>query len=64
MTNYRDTSTRPSLQSPCVRNCCLDENDVCLGCGRALTEILHWHEASTTEREAILERASARRGQR
>ncbi|HSB95449.1 MAG TPA: DUF1289 domain-containing protein, partial [Spongiibacteraceae bacterium] len=61
---YRDTSIRPSLQSPCIRNCCLDGNDVCLGCGRELAEILHWHEASNAEREAILERASARREQR
>jgi predicted Fe-S protein YdhL (DUF1289 family) len=64
MTNYRDTPTRPSLQSPCIRNCCLDENDVCLGCGRELPEILHWHNASTAEREAILARANVRRGQR
>jgi uncharacterized protein len=64
MSNYRDPSVRPSLQSPCIRNCCLSENDVCLGCGRELQEILHWHQASTAEREAILLRASERRQQR
>ena len=36
--------------SPCVRNCCLDEVDVCLGCGRLLAEILRWHAADADER--------------
>ncbi|MGV2873061.1 DUF1289 domain-containing protein [Colwellia sp. E150_009] len=25
------------IPSPCVRNCCLDKNDVCLGCYTNLT---------------------------
>ena len=28
------------LASPCVRNCCLDEDNVCMGCGRSLDEIV------------------------
>ena len=47
--------------SPCVRNCCLDAADVCLGCGRTLQEILAWHQAGQLERAAILARAAARR---
>ncbi|MFY8123363.1 MAG: DUF1289 domain-containing protein, partial [Silanimonas sp.] len=31
--------------SPCVRHCCLDEADECLGCGRTLEEIKAWHTA-------------------
>lgn len=46
--------------SPCVRNCCLDENDICLGCGRALEEILRWQQSSPGEREAILVAARQR----
>ncbi len=30
------------IESPCVRNCCLNEYDVCLGCFRTLTEIKQW----------------------
>ncbi|WP_156302871.1 DUF1289 domain-containing protein, partial [Methylogaea oryzae] len=30
---------RPSASPPCVRNCCLDSTDICLGCFRALAEI-------------------------
>ncbi len=54
----------PELASPCVRNCCLDEQDVCLGCGRLLSEILVWREASRTDRETILELAAQRRAAR
>lgn len=48
--------------SPCVRKCCLDtENDVCIGCFRALTEITGWQAATAAEKEAILNRAKQRR---
>lgn len=46
---------------PCVRNCCLDDDEVCLGCGRALPEILRWNEAGEDERRTILESARKRR---
>jgi uncharacterized protein len=54
----------PGIASPCVRNCCLDERDVCLGCGRSLDEIRVWSEADDTERLRILDRAAARRAER
>jgi predicted Fe-S protein YdhL (DUF1289 family) len=46
--------------SPCVRNCCLDDAEVCLGCGRTLDEILEWHQASVPRRLAILDAAGQR----
>jgi uncharacterized protein len=51
-------------ESPCVRNCCLDEADVCIGCGRHLMEILAWNAVDAAERQAILDRAAARRAAR
>jgi len=30
------------IESPCIRKCCLNEEDVCLGCFRSLTEITQW----------------------
>jgi len=48
------------VASPCVRTCCLDDDDVCIGCGRALAEIVAWGTAGDDERRAILERARAR----
>lgn len=57
--NWQKPLLKPSAtDSPCVRNCCLDEHDVCLGCGRELQEILRWQSASNEDREAI--RAAAK----
>lgn len=56
--------TPPAPDSPCVRNCCLDDADVCIGCGRQLQEILRWSQADAAEREAINARAAARRDAR
>jgi predicted Fe-S protein YdhL (DUF1289 family) len=49
------------VASPCVRNCCLDEQDICLGCFRHLDEITAWSASSDPERRAILARAAQRR---
>ena len=57
-------SAPPAGDSPCVRNCCLDDADVCIGCGRHLQEILRWTQADAAERQAIVERAAARRAAR
>jgi predicted Fe-S protein YdhL (DUF1289 family) len=40
--------------SPCVRNCCLDGNDVCVGCYRHLSEIVGWRDKSESQKKAIL----------
>lgn len=47
--------------SPCVRSCCLDENDICIGCFRSLSEIAGWSEADDEARRAILEHAAQRK---
>ena len=54
----------PGPASPCVRQCCLDDHDECLGCGRTLEEIKAWHVEDTPGREAILRAAAGRREQR
>ena len=43
-----------NIESPCVRNCCLDENDICMGCYRSVVEIIAWGTASNEERTMIL----------
>ena len=50
--------------SPCVRNCCLDDNDICLGCYRSITEITGWSAADNHQRSEILARCRQRREQR
>jgi predicted Fe-S protein YdhL (DUF1289 family) len=48
-------------QSPCIRNCCLDDDDTCLGCFRSLEEIKEWGLVDDPRREAILNNAKQRR---
>lgn len=47
--------------SPCIRQCCLDDADECVGCGRTLEEIKAWHAADAPARARILELAALRR---
>jgi uncharacterized protein len=49
------------VQSPCRRNCCLDDELNCLGCFRSLEEIKEWGVADEHRRRSILQNASARR---
>jgi len=53
-----------TVPSPCVRNCCLDDNDICLGCYRSITEITGWSGADHFKRSEILARCRQRREQR
>jgi predicted Fe-S protein YdhL (DUF1289 family) len=46
------------VESPCVRNCCLDEKDICLGYFRSLAEITQWSTVTElTQREILLNSA-------
>jgi hypothetical protein len=58
--NSRMSKSNP-IQSPCVRNCCLDDDDICLGCFRTITEITSWSEADDNGRLNILHNAKIRR---
>lgn len=49
--------------SPCIRNCCLDANDICVGCYRNINEIMGWREKSDTQKKAILIRCKQRKSQ-
>jgi len=49
------------IASPCVRNCCLDNNDVCLGCGRTVQEVMDWSEVDDKQKLQILLTAKQRR---
>jgi predicted Fe-S protein YdhL (DUF1289 family) len=54
--------TKPlNTKSPCVSNCCLNEDDVCLGCFRHIEEIVDWKQTSNEGRITILERCKARK---
>ena len=50
----------PDPPSPCVRNCCLDHDNICMGCYRSISEICEWHNAPDSEKIEILIRCRAR----
>lgn len=50
-----------SAQSPCIRNCCLDDDLTCLGCFRSLDEIKEWGLADNHRRRIILRNAAQRK---
>jgi predicted Fe-S protein YdhL (DUF1289 family) len=50
----------PEVASPCTRVCCLDDQDVCIGCGRTMTEICEWSLSSEERRLQIADKAKAR----
>jgi uncharacterized protein len=49
------------IPSPCIGNCCLDDNDMCLGCYRDLNEIKIWSISDSAARQIILKNAEVRR---
>jgi predicted Fe-S protein YdhL (DUF1289 family) len=49
------------LRSPCVRNCCLDDDLTCLGCFRSLDEIKEWGVVDDDRRSRILKNAEQRK---
>ena len=49
------------VQSPCIRNCCLDDALTCLGCFRSLEEIKEWGIVDNRRRQTILQNAKQRR---
>jgi predicted Fe-S protein YdhL (DUF1289 family) len=50
----------PQVASPCTRMCCLDDQDVCIGCGRTMTEICEWSLSTHERRLEIAGIASTR----
>lgn len=49
------------LESPCIRECCLDENDLCLGCFRLMDEITSWPYLCNSEKIEVLSHAERRK---
>lgn len=49
------------VESPCIRSCCLDKEEVCIGCGRTVEEITRWGDANDNEKLKILAVAGKRK---
>jgi predicted Fe-S protein YdhL (DUF1289 family) len=59
--NSRTLHVKPQVPSPCVRNCFLDQQDICMGCFRHLDEITGWSSYSNAQRELVLSQCHTRR---
>jgi uncharacterized protein len=55
------SATDKLAESPCVRNCCLGDDLVCLGCFRSLDEIKEWTLVDERRRRVILDNAKGRK---
>jgi predicted Fe-S protein YdhL (DUF1289 family) len=49
-----------TVQSPCIAICRLNDEGVCIGCGRTVDEVGEWLAATDDRRRAICHAASAR----
>lgn len=48
------------IQSPCNKICTLNEQKICVGCGRSREEIGSWSGLSDADQKRVVERAKAR----
>lgn len=53
------TETKPP-ESPCIQVCEVDEQAVCVGCGRTSEEIGRWRDAEVGEKHTIIENSHRR----
>ncbi len=50
----------PTIQKPCIRKCCLNDKDICMGCFRSFEDMKIWRSATADEKLEILRRAKLR----
>lgn len=55
------SNVSPTVPSPCISLCRLDEAKVCLGCFRHVEDIRQWRSADDQRRREICAQAQARR---
>jgi predicted Fe-S protein YdhL (DUF1289 family) len=55
------TQPNTGTLSPCVRLCTLNEQDICVGCGRTLDDIKLWSRMSEPEKADCVARAAQTR---
>jgi len=48
------------MESPCVRVCKLNKEDICIGCKRTREEIGQWMSYSSLQREIIIKKLKER----
>jgi len=54
------SASPPRVDSPCIKVCQLDAQNVCVGCGRTLAEIAEWSRMSAETQRIVCSEAAAR----
>ena len=49
------------IDKPCIKKCCLNEEDICMGCFRRFNDMLKWNKASINEKTEMLKMAEVRK---
>ncbi|WP_309499881.1 DUF1289 domain-containing protein [Sulfurovum sp.] len=49
------------INQPCIRRCCLNEENICLGCFRTFDDMRQWNKASIEEKQEMLNMAERRK---
>ncbi len=52
------------VKSPCISVCSLNEEDVCIGCFRTVSEIIGWRQMDDDERREVVRLAGRRSRER
>lgn len=60
MSNVNGLDAKSEIKSPCMSLCCLDNDDVCIGCHRSVKEITGWSRMDYQERKETMQRVAAR----
>ncbi|MGH8283511.1 MAG: DUF1289 domain-containing protein, partial [Gammaproteobacteria bacterium] len=58
--SHKSYNMSESTASPCVRICCLDDDNICIGCGSSLDEIRRWSEMPEQDKLETLRQADER----
>jgi uncharacterized protein len=48
------------VDSPCTRHCAINQQQICSGCGRTISEISNWRTMNEQEKEEAAFRAKDR----
>ena len=46
---------KSSIESPCI-SVCRYEDEVCVGCGRTVDDIVNWYDMTDKQKQAVLNR--------
>lgn len=49
------------IESPCTRQCCLNDEDVCCGCFRHIDEITGWQKLAEDQKQNVIEACQNRK---